>query len=230
MKHTPLYIIHGWTYTTSHWDQTLDIMKRDGYPTIMLHVPGLTEPSTRVFTIDDYVKWADKHIPKGAIALGHSNGGRILMNLLIAKPEKLSHLILLSSAGIYEKSRKRDLVRAVAKIGAPLKRVPLFRKIFHKLTGASDYDAAPANMKTTLTNMLTSDKKLHPERITTPTTILWGEADTTTPLRQGQALHDRIQNSTMRTYKNWTHAPYISDPAGLASALERTIDDITEVK
>ena len=226
MKHPTLYIIHGWTYTTSHWEQTLDIMRSDGYPTVMLHVPGLTEPSTRTFTIDDYVKWARKNIPTGAIALGHSNGGRILMNLLAAHPDKLSHLILLSSAGIYEQSRKRDFVRTIAKLGAPLKRIPLFRKIFHKLTGASDYDAAPANMKVTLSNMLASDKNLHPENITTPTTILWGEADTTTPLRQGQALHDRIQNSTIQTYKNWTHAPYISDPAGLARALETVVDTI----
>ena len=226
MKTPTLYIIHGWTYTTSHWDQTLDIMKKDGYKTIMLHVPGLTEPSTKEFTISDYVKWADKNIPTGSIALGHSNGGRILMNLLTEKPDKLKHLILLDSAGIYEESRRRDLVRTISKIGAPLKRVKLFRKIFHKLTGASDYDAAPANMKVTLTNMLTSDKHLDPSVITTPTTILWGEADTTTPVHQAHILNEKISGSTLRTYKNWTHAPYICDPAGLARALERTIDDI----
>ena len=87
MKKT-LYIIHGWTYTTEHWQKTLEILKKDGFSVKMLNVPGLTEKSKKVFKIEDYVAWADKNIPNGAIALGHSNGGRILLNLLSKNPKK----------------------------------------------------------------------------------------------------------------------------------------------
>jgi len=41
----------------------------------MLHVPGLTDPSKKVWTIKEYVKWADSLLPEGATVLGHSNGG-----------------------------------------------------------------------------------------------------------------------------------------------------------
>ena len=84
-----LYIIHGWTYTVEPWKNTLAMLRDNGISVKMLHVPGLTERSDKVYTIDDYVKWANENIPDGAVALGHSNGGRILLNLCADNPEKL---------------------------------------------------------------------------------------------------------------------------------------------
>lgn len=220
-----LYLIHGWAYSTDPWKKTLEILENDGFRTKMLHVPGLTTPSKKVFTIDDYVNWADENIPNGSIALGHSNGGRILLNLLSQDPKKLSHLILLDSAGVYEPSKKREIVKKIAKLGTPLKKVPLLSKVFHKLIGASDYERAPENMKKTLTNMLESDKNLDFSDITVKTSILWGEEDKITPPRHAKILHEKLKNSTLKFYTNWTHAPYISDPEGLAKALEKILKE-----
>ena len=74
-------------------------------------------------------------------------------------------------------------------------------------------------MKQTLANMLDSDKNLNLTKVTTPATILWGEADTITPLRQAKVLEAKLPNSHLVTRKNWTHAPYICDSTGLARAL-----------
>ena len=106
-----LYIIHGWTYTVEPWAKTIAILEKNGIKVKMLHVPGLTSPSDKVWTIDDYVKWADRNLPAGATALGHSNGGRILLNLCAQKPDKLNKLILLDAAGVYEPSKKRDFLK-----------------------------------------------------------------------------------------------------------------------
>lgn len=230
MTHPTLYIVHGWTYTITPWNTTIAIMKRNGYSVEMLHVPGLTDPSKKIFTIEDYVKWAEKSLPDNAIVLGHSNGGRILLNLANKNSNKFRHLILLDSAGVYEKSKKRDFFRFLSKIGAPLKKIPLLRKIFHRLSGASDYDHAPENMKQTMKNMLESDRHLSLDNIDVPTTILWGKADTITPSRQAEVLHEKLKNSTLDFYEKWTHAPYISDPAGLAHALESVVNSIEKRK
>ncbi len=221
-----LYIIHGWAYSVEPWKKTLEILKNDGFKVKMLNVPGLTTTSKKVFTISDYTKWADENIPNGAIALGHSNGGRILLNLLSKNPKKLSHLILLDSAGIYEPSKKRDVVRKISKLGSPLKKVPIASRIFHKLVGAGDYERAPENMKKTLSNMLESDKSLDFSTIDIKTSILWGENDTITPPRQAKALHEKLKNSTLKFYKNWTHAPYISNPEELARAIEKILKEL----
>jgi len=223
MSKTKLYIIHGWTYTVTPWEKTIELLEKKDIAVEMLHVPGLTTSSKKVWTIDDYVKWADRNLPDGAIALGHSNGGRILLNLCSEKPDKLKQLILLDSAGIYEASSKRDVARSLSKKLSFLKKVPGLTKIWHKLTGAADYAKAPQNMKETLTNMLESDKKLNLAPITTPTSILWGEADTITPPHQAEVLHEKIQNSTLEIHPDWTHAPYISHPAELARAIAQVL-------
>ena len=214
-----LYIIHGWTYTVGPWGSTLNLLRQHGLNVEMLNVPGLTSPSDKVWTMEDYVDWADKNIPDGAIALGHSNGGRILLNLLAKNPAKLSHVILLDAAGVYEENKKRDLSRKVSKVMSPLKSIKPLRKVYHKLVGASDYDHAPENMKKTMANMLDSDKDLDMSKIDTNATILWGKADTVTPPRQATKMHSELKNSKLKFFDNWTHAPYIVDPEGLAKEI-----------
>lgn len=221
-----LYIIHGWTYTVEPWKNTLAMLRDNGISVKMLHVPGLTEKSDKVYTIDDYVKWADENIPDGAVALGHSNGGRILLNLCADSPEKLKYLILLDAAGVYEPSARKKLVEKVAKIGKPLKKVPIIDKAFHKITGSTDYSRAPENMKQTLANMLESDKDLDFSKVTTKTFILWGKKDTTTPPRQATTMYEKLPNAELKFYANWTHAPYISSPEELARALTTLIKRI----
>jgi len=225
-----LYIIHGWTYTIEPWNRTLAILKEQGLKIKMLRVPGLTEPSSKVYEIEDYVKWADANIPDGAIALGHSNGGRILLNLCSNKPGKLSNLILLDSAGVYEVSAKKKVVAGLAKIGKPLKKIPVVDKAFHKFTGTTDYSKAPENMKKTLVNMLDSDKNLNLENVATPTFILWGKKDTTTPPRQATTIYEKLPHAELKFYANWTHAPYISDPEGLARALYNLVKKLQGAK
>ena len=219
-----LYIIHGWTYTVEPWQKTLALLDEAGLKVKMLRVPGLTSPSKKVFTVDDYADWADAEIPDGAVALGHSNGGRILLNLCAKKPEKLSQLILLDSAGVYEKSVKKRLIKMLSKIGKPLKKVPLINKAFHRLTGTTDYAKAPENMKRTLENMLNSDKNLDLKRVATPTTMLWGKKDTVTPPRQAEIIRQALPHATIKYFENWTHAPYIVDPEGLAKAIIQVLD------
>ena len=223
-----LYIIHGWTYTVEPWNKTIKILK-DQYQikVEMLHVPGLTDPSKKVWTIKEYVKWADSLLPEDAVVLGHSNGGRILLNLLSKKENenRMSHLILLDAAGVYEPSKKRDLLRKISQFFSPLKQIKPLRKIIHKIIGASDYERAPENMKKTLTNMLDSDKDLDLTKIKVETDILWGELDKITPPRQARKMHASIKGSRLKIFPNWTHAPYICDPEGLAHVISQVMKD-----
>lgn len=223
-----LYIIHGWTYTVEPWRKTLELLRENGIRVKMLKVPGLTEESDKIWTIEDYVDWADREIPDGAIALGHSNGGRILLNLCAKKPEKLKYLILLNSAGVYEPSTRKMLTEKIAKIGKPLKKIEFVDKVFHKVTGSTDYSHAPENMKETLANMLESDKSLNFSKVTTKTFILWGKKDTTTPPRQATKIYESLPNAELKFYANWTHAPYISNPDELARALTSLITRLTQ--
>lgn len=221
-----LYIIHGWSYDATRWDKTIELLEKDNIKVHFLHVPGLTAPSKKVWTIDDYVAWANENIPDGAIALGHSNGGRILLNLCSKNPSKLKHLILLDAAGIYEKSAKKTITKIIAKIGKPLKKIKIIDKAFHRITGSTDYGKAPENMKRTLENMLNSDKKLDIASVTTKTSILWGKKDNVTPPRQANKMNELLPNSTLKFFEEWNHAPYIGYPEELANAIKTEIKNV----
>ena len=207
-----LYIIHGWTYIPEPWEEVIKELESYKINAVLLRVPGLGTQSDEVYTIDDYVEWAAKEIPKGSIALGHSNGGRILLNMLEQKGSNyLSGLILLDSAGIYEPSLKNSLMRKMSKAFAPLRKSKLARKVVYKVLGVHDYNDAPDNMKKTMTNMLDSDKKLDLSKITTKTRIVWGADDRMTPLRQGKKMHELLSNSSLTVKEGWRHSHYLKD-------------------
>lgn len=227
-----LYIIHGWTYTTTHWQKTLVELSKQGITASMLQVPGLTTPSEKVWNINDYVQWLKKELVnvKDPIILGHSNGGRIALNYLAKYPSSFKHLILLNSAGInvnnQSVSLKRKVFKLLSKLLGPLKHVPLLRKFVYKLLGSGDYNKAPANMKRTLQNMLSSDALLDPTQIKVPTTILWGGKDKTTITAQGEKLHNLIPLSTFKIVEDWGHAPYITHPTQLTQEIVKIFKGI----
>lgn len=224
-----LYIVHGWAYSIEPWQQTVAYLKQHGVDVVQLKVPGLTAPSDEVWTIDGYVEWLKNELAAETkpVVLGHSNGGRISMHYDAMYPGHLGSLILLNSAGIEvasrKLSRKRQLLKRLAKALAPLKHIPGLKKIVYRLLG-SDYGSAPDNMKRTLANMLASDVSFDASRVTVPTAIIWGKEDTTTPLSMGRTLHKQIQNSSLTVMPNWQHAPYRTHPEQLAKEILRVLE------
>jgi pimeloyl-ACP methyl ester carboxylesterase len=222
-----LYIVHGWTYKPEPWEEVIDELKKAKIDAELLRVPGLGTQSDDVFSMDDYVKWAAAHIPKGSIALGHSNGGRILLNLLQQKgSDYLGGLILFDAAGIYEPSLKNDIMRKMSKVFSPLKKSKLARKAVHKVLGVHDYNDAPENMKKTLTNMLDSDKNLDISGITTKTMLVWGSDDRMTPLRQGKKMHELLKNSKLTVKEGWRHSHYLKSTKETADEIAKQYEEL----
>ena len=220
----PLVIIHGWTYTIKPWDKTVTILKEMGVGVHQLRVPGLTQPSDAVWTIDAYVAWLDQELQAipNPIVLGHSNGGRIAMHYLAQHPNRFKKLILLNSAGVAisstSQSLKKTAVKASAKILKPLKYIPGVRRVVYRALG-SDYGRAPKNMQATLNNMLAADKDFSPRMIATPTIMLWGESDNVTSLAIGKKIADELPTATLHTFPGWGHAPYLTHPEQVADAI-----------
>lgn len=223
-----LYIIHGWTYRPEPWLEVIEELKKLNIDAELLRVPGLGTKSEKVFTIDDYVKWARKQLPKGSIALGHSNGGRILLNLLSEEPDYLSGIILLDAAGVWEKANRRLVLKALSKAFAPLKKSKVIRKVVHRAIGANDYENAPENMKKTLGNMIESDKQLDISKVTTKARIIWGDDDQTTPLRQGQKMQELLPNSKLTVKHGWRHSHYLVSTSELAAEITKQYNELAK--
>ncbi len=227
---TRVYILHGWTYSTDKWQPLIAWLRQHGIEPVMLNVPGLTSPSTKVWDIKDYVAWLNnstQHETGPFILIGHSNGGRIALNFAIQYPRRLHRLILIDSAGIYHDEPsvrlKRFVFGLLAKIGKKFTRSRHLRTLLYKVARAEDYRQAPPNMRQTMANLQASDQHLRLASIRTPTTIIWGGQDKMTPLSDGQAMARHLKTDQLLIISEARHSPFFTHPAETGRIIRETL-------
>lgn len=227
-----LFIIHGWSYNLDKWRAIQPFLKAAGFEPVMLKVPGLTEPSEKVWDIEGYVEWLKNELKdeKQPAVIGHSNGGRISLAFAQKYPGRLKHLILIDSAGLKHpqllRKLKLKILQIVAKILKPLKVIPGFGKLVYKLIGARDYFDAADNMRLTMRNMLAADNQINLHTIQAPTTIIWGDQDKITPLKDGRSMHRQLTESQLHIIAGARHAPQASHPEHVANLIAEAVKGV----
>ena len=211
-----IFILHGWTYTTDKWTDSVLRLNNAGYEVRILPVPGLTGAIDSVWTLDDYIGWLDKQLRAEVrpILIGHSNGGRIALAFAARYPDKLGKLILVASAGIYHNELslrvKRVVFGALAKLGRTLTTSRVARGFLYKLAGESDYKNATPQMRETMNNLITVDLTDRLDSIVTPTLLIWGDDDKLTPIGDGIKIKTLIKNSEMYVINSAGHSPHFT--------------------
>lgn len=220
-----IYILHGWTYSLDKWQPLIDLLKKNGFNTVLLKVPGLTQESDRIWDIEDYVGWLKKETETSdhLVLIGHSNGGRIALAFSEKYPQKVDHLILIDSAGVYHDELpirfKRIIFKGMAKVGKKITKSQILKDLLYKVARESDYKNASPQMKQTLVNLLESDKSLKLDKIELSTTIIWGENDKTTPLSDGKMMAQKIRNSKLHIINGARHSPQYTHPQEVAEKI-----------
>lgn len=219
-----ILILHGWAYSTEKWEPFVASLRNNGFNTELLKIPGLTEKLDSVWNIDNYVEWLNRKIGKGekAILIGHSNGGRILLAFAAKYPEKIKHLILIDSAGIYHDELpirlKRFIFQSLAGVGKKFSKSDSLRKLLYKLAGEKDYEKAAPFVRQTMINLINFDVTESLSKIKIPTLIIWGKEDKTTPPSDGQFVHKLIKGSKLHIIKTAKHSPQFTH-----------VDEVTQV-
>lgn len=228
---TKLFILHGWTYQIATWEPLLALLKERGVEYEFLRIPGLTDDTNPTWTLNDYVAWLkEKTAPHERVMLyGHSNGGRISLAFTMRYPAQVARLILEDSAGIPPRGMrklKRDAFRKASELFGRFVPFGCLRGIFRHAIRASDYANASENMRKTMSNLVSVDLGPELHRITCPTLIVWGAHDTTTPLADGELMHERITASRMVVIPNARHSPHITHAHTIADLIEREIKQV----
>lgn len=223
-----IYILHGWTYNTVKWKPFNDLLIKKGYKSKMFRVPGLTQPIKKPWTLDDYVRWLEGELPnKEVILIGHSNGGRISIAFALKHPRRIKHLILIDSAGIYHKELslqiKRLMFTAAAKIGKRITKSPTLRKLLYKMARETDYEKADEILKQTMLNLIKVDLEPKLNKISMPTTIIWGKSDKIIPLKDGKLMHEAIKNSTFHVIEGGRHSPQFTHPDKVVDSIVKEL-------
>ena len=223
-------IIHGWTYSLEKYKKITELLDAQGIKTEILKVPGLTEKLDRPWNLNDYIDWLKRKVDKEkdkVILIGHSNGGRIAAALTSIYPQKIDHLILIDSAGIYHDELNIKLrilfFTTLAKIGKKLTDSAILRKLLYKLAKETDYNNATPLMQDTMKNLIKSDLSFRLAKITTPTLIIWGELDKITPVNDAKIFHNLIKNSKLHIVKTARHSPHFTHAEEVADVIARRV-------
>lgn len=230
MQQKKIYILHGWALGPGNekkWDSFRSLLKKNGYESIFLQIPGLDTPLNEPWNLDTYVAWLHEIITatetESIILLGHSFGGQIAARFSANYPDLVSQLVLLDSAGIRDVSLFARVHRAVflmlAKIGKRITTHPQIKKILYSLAGNHDYRLAHGHTKTTMRSVIAESIADDLPLITAPTCIIWGENDTMTPLWMGQTIHAAVPQSQLVRIPHARHSPQFTHPEETVAAI-----------
>ena len=165
----------------------------------------------------------ESFLPCAVVA--HSFGGRVTLWLASQYPEMFTRIVLTGAAGIpnrpTEKSKKRAATyKKLRSICEGMKQAKIFGSLpdkaedaLRKKYGSRDYNALDAEMRKTFVKVINQDLTPCLSKIKQPTLLLWGDADTETPLWMGQEMEKAIPDAALIPLEGGTHFAYLEQSA-----------------
>lgn len=153
------------------------------------------------------------------ILIGHSNGGRTVINAVgrdLVKPRKI---VLIDSAGIVPKRKPSYYVKVgIFKVGkAVLNKLPdvgtikSFKDKLLNNVGSSDYKASAPVLRETMKRILNEDVSELLPNIKVPTLLIWGTNDTATPISDAKKMENLIPDAGLVEYRGSGHFSYLEN-------------------
>ena len=220
----PIVLLHGWL-TDLETMRPLANNLCNNFKVYLIDVVGFgkSDIPERPLTTDDFGDFLrDLLIAlkiERPILIGHSNGGRTIINAVgrgIVNPRKI---VLIDSAGLVPKrSLSYHLKVAFYKTGKFIlnllpntKRIKAFKEKLRENVGSSDYKASSNVLKETMKIILNEDLTHLLPNIKVPTLIFWGTLDTATPIADGRKMEKLIPDSGLIEYPGATHFSYLEN-------------------
>ena len=159
---------------------------------------GKSKPLTEPFSVSDYAAWTKEilallQVQKPRV-IAHSFGCRVVVKMAARDSEAFEKILLTGPAGILS---KRGLAyRLKVKSYRLVKKfAPAFAE---RNFGSQEYRSLSPIMKESYKKIVNEDLRKDAARIKTPTLIVEGEQDKTTPLAEAQVYLQSLQNGRLR--------------------------------
>lgn len=216
----PVVLLHGWL-TDLESMRPIASSLSENFKVFLIDVVGFgkSDLPKEPLTTNDFGNFLkellDKLEIKNPILIGHSNGGRIIINSVgrgLVSPRKI---VLIDSAGLKPKRGLGYKVKVgVFKFGKILLNLIPSKEIRIKLrnkVGSSDYKSSPEVLKDTMNIILNEDQRALLPNIKVPTLLIWGTLDTATPISDAKEMEKTIPNCGLVEYRNGTHFSYLEN-------------------
>lgn len=220
----PVILLHGWLATLETMRPIANNLSRN-FKVYLVDVIGfgksdLPEHPLKTDDFGDFLKeFVEKLKIENPILIGHSNGGRIIINAVgrgIVKPRKV---VLIDSAGIKEKrTLKYYLKVAFYKTGKfflnllpNTKSIKAFKEKLRSKVGSEDYKSSANVLKETMKIIVNEDSTKLLPNIKAPTLLIWGTLDTATPLSDALKMEKLIPDCGLVKYVSGSHFAYLEN-------------------
>ena len=217
----PVILLHGWL-TDMETMRPIANSLMQNFKVYLVDVIGFGKSDllTKPINTDEYGDFLDGFCKElkieNPILIGHSNGGRIIINAVGRKLVEPRKIVLIDSAGLKPKRPLTYYIKVgIAKCGkAVLNILPVSKESKEKIrnkVGSSDYKASSEVLKETMKTILNEDQTENLKNISVPTLLIWGRYDTATPIADGRKMEKLIDNAGLVEYPNGTHFSYLEN-------------------
>ena len=221
-------VLQGWG-TNFKMYETIARAIEDEYTTYLFDLPGfgLTKEPSTPFDVRDYAQFFLHFIEllgiKSVTLIGHSYGGRIIIELLGKKLNDfdVEHVVLIDSAGIMPdrttfQKFKTKIYRIKKKILLSRVIFPLFPEVitdWKNRQGSADYRNASECMKVSLIKAVNYDQRYLLPKIDNDTLLIWGTEDDATPINDALIMEQGIKKAGLVKIEGAGHYSFLDNPA-----------------
>lgn len=235
----PVVLLHGWLNDLEAMRPIADGLK-DSFQVYLVDVIGfgksdLPKEPFNSNKFGEFLRDLLKALKiKNPVLIGHSNGGRIIINGVGRKIVQAKKIVLIDSAGLVPKRSKKYHIKVrIAKAGKKVlslmpnnKKVQEFTAKIQRRMGSSDYNASPEVLKQTMKYILNEDSSDLLPKINVPTLLIWGGLDVDTPIEQGRKMEKLIPDAGLVEYPYGTHFAYLENIQNVNLVLNEFLKDL----
>ena len=219
-------LLHGWGCDSSLMRPVAERLK-DRHRLLAIDFPGhgKSDRPPEPWGVPEFARNLSGALRKTGFfpcaVIAHSFGCRVAAWLAAEEPELFTKLIFTGAAGIrapqteegrkkaekYQKQKK--IYAAMRKTGVLAPLADRLGKIARDRNSSPDYRALDEEMKKTFVKVISLDlTDLYPE-IRQSTLLLWGDADTETPLWMGRKMEELIPDAGLAVLEGGSHFAYL---------------------
>lgn len=227
----PLILMHGWgcDHTTV---SSIARVASQTHTVYNLDMPGFgqsPEPAG-IWGVEDYTRLVERFIAhfglKAPILVGHSFGGRISI-LLASRSRDVDAVVLVDAAGIkpkrtfsyYRRVYSFKAAKWLANTLLPSKQAATLIDSMRKSRGSSDYASASARMRAIMSRVVNEDLSDRLSHIQAPTLLIWGSADTATPIADAKKMEKLIPDAALVAFDGCGHYSFLDNPVQFAAVI-----------
>lgn len=249
-KNAPtLVLLHGWLQDWQCWSPVIGKLS-EKYQLVIPDLPAFGKSTlgpdaagnTMVWNSEQYARWLAVFIDslslsktQPLVVLGHSFGGKIAAIATASYADSttppISGLVLVDSAGLPDplsltKKITQTMISAIPSFIKDTLAGPVKQTVLTTFKLSTDHLQSSPQQQKILEKIIRENISEYINKISVPSTLIWGAHDDATPIHQAKLFHIGLRNSTLHIFEKSDHFPFISQPTLFISTVSDFIDTL----